>query len=95
MFHSRINARNATDLLTRMRTEHENLRCFREKKGLSALDLAISAQCAVETVVRMEMGLSIPTGEVERERLAASYGLDPKVFLRLALDAADRRERSA
>ena len=63
--------------------------------GLSALDLAISARCDVETVVRMEMGLSIPTEESERTRLAASYGLEGKAFLRLALDAADRRERSA
>jgi hypothetical protein len=75
--------------------KRQNLPRVREEKGLSALDLAVSADCAVETVVRVEMGLSIPSGEPERARLAASYGLEPRVFLRLALDAADRRERTA
>ncbi len=78
-----------------MHAKRQILSRVREEKGFSALDLAISANCAVETVVRMEMGLSIPTEDSERVRLAASYGLEPKVFLRLALDAADRRERSA
>lgn len=75
--------------------KRRNLPRVREEKGLSALDLARCADCAIETVVRVEMGLSIPTGDSERARLAASYGLEPDAFLRLALDAADRRERAS
>jgi hypothetical protein len=78
-----------------MRTKRQDLFRVREQLGLSALDLANSAHCEVETVVRMEMGLSIPTEESERSRLAASYGLGGRAFLRLALDAAERRERRA
>ena len=77
-----------------MHFHRRNLPFVREQLGLSALELARRADCPVETVVRAEMGLSLPTADPERQRLAKGYGIPLDEFLRLALDAADRRERA-
>ncbi|MGH7818941.1 MAG: helix-turn-helix domain-containing protein [Candidatus Binatia bacterium] len=70
------------------------LRDLRERLGLTVLQMADRAGCAVDVIVRIEMGIRIPTEESERENLALAYGLPAKEFLNLALQAADGWERS-
>ena len=72
----------------------DSLQARREALGLNALQFAERAGCPVDTVVRVELGLRVPHAEDERTRLAAAYRLPPADFLRLALDAADRRAAS-
>lgn len=76
-----------------MHIHRGGLRRLRELRGLNALQLAERVGCPVGMVVRAEMGLQVPASPVDRARLAAGYGLDPVEFVRLALDAAERRER--
>ena len=59
------------------------------------MELADRVGCPVGMVVRAEMGLQLPKSALDRERLAAAYGLRLKEFVRLALDAADAFEGRA
>jgi hypothetical protein len=66
----------------------------REALGLTALELAALADCPVELVLRAEFGLEVPRDGVV-SRLAAAYCLHPDVYLRLALEAAERHASRA
>jgi transcriptional regulator with XRE-family HTH domain len=68
----------------------ETLRSLREARGLTAVQLAESAGCEVEVVLKGEFGVAVPMGDELRRRLAEAYGLDVKTFIRLALDEAER-----
>jgi len=67
-----------------------SLRAIREALGHTATSLAEIADCPVEVLLRAEFGLAVPMGEELRARLALAYQLDPKEYLRLVLDAAER-----
>ena len=67
-----------------------SLRSVREEMRLTAADLAERADCPVEVVLRAEFGMSVPVGDELRVRLAGAYELDPREYLSLALDAAER-----
>lgn len=71
------------------------LRRLREATGMNAIEWATRVGCSVGTVVRAEMGLQIPDRPRDRARLAEAYGVTVREFVRLALDAADDRERLA
>jgi hypothetical protein len=67
-----------------------SLRARREAMGLTALDVAGLAGCAVEVVLRAEFGMQVPHERSVIARLAAAYCLAGDAYLRLALDAAER-----
>ena len=75
----------------------DTLRSLREGLGLNAVELAEIAAVPVEVVLRAEFGESLPPGDDVRSRLAEAYGIEPRAYIDLALDAAarnaDRRER--
>lgn len=58
--------------------------------GLTALEMAGRAGCAVEVVLRAEFGMHVPHDRGVLARLAAAYCLAADKYLRLALDAAER-----
>jgi transcriptional regulator with XRE-family HTH domain len=67
----------------------DSLRARREALGLTALEVAGMAGCAVEIVLRAEFGVEVPRGGT-LARLAVAYCVAPDSYLRLALDAAER-----
>ena len=72
-----------------MQLERTGLRERREALGLNAIEIARKAGCAVEVVLRAESGSCVPVDDALRCRLASCYGLGPKEYVRLALDAAE------
>ncbi|MCK6459923.1 MAG: helix-turn-helix transcriptional regulator [Planctomycetes bacterium] len=67
----------------------DSLRRRREALGLTALEMAALAGCAVEVVLRAEFGLEVPRPPA-LARLARAYCTTPDEYLRHALDAAER-----
>ena len=67
-----------------------SLRMRREAMGLTALEMAGLAGCAVEVILRAEFGVQVPHDRHVLDQLAGAYCVPADTYLRLALDAAER-----
>jgi transcriptional regulator with XRE-family HTH domain len=68
----------------------DSLRAKREALGVTPLQMAASAGCPVEVVLRAEFGTHVPHDRRLLTRLAESYGVSDETYVRMALDAAER-----